>query len=172
MKLDLGSGHIRKRGYIRVDSDLHCDPDIYADIKDLKRFNENTIEEISTSHTLEHITKDELFKAMRGFYRILKPGCKLKITVPDSGTACHQWISGKLSGRFFERVIFGENTKSTPLMAHHQIFWDDKLHRFYTIAGFVNIKIDVDPVNFLLMGTAEKPKRRVHVKVPRSGRNR
>lgn len=40
---------------------------------------------IFTEHTLEHLYPDDAERLLKELYRILKPGCVLRITVPDLG---------------------------------------------------------------------------------------
>ena len=45
-------------------------------------FSDNTIDEILSEHTLEHVTPDQIHFVMFEFWRVLKKGGRLKVVVP------------------------------------------------------------------------------------------
>jgi predicted SAM-dependent methyltransferase len=46
-------------------------------------FDDNSVDAIYTSHTLEHIFPDRLPAIMNEFFRVLKEGHKIRVVVPD-----------------------------------------------------------------------------------------
>lgn len=82
-KLDLGCGHNKKAGYIGVDIMEFPEVDI---VYDLSKFpypaENNSIERIYTSHTLEHFDWLTVIKIMNECRRILKPEGEMEIVVP------------------------------------------------------------------------------------------
>ena len=84
MKLNLGCGYNKLEGYVNVDLDPLCKPDILADLEKPLPFDDNSIDEINLFHVLEHIGADTqtYFAIWREFYRILKHDGILKIVVP------------------------------------------------------------------------------------------
>jgi predicted SAM-dependent methyltransferase len=81
MKLDIGCGRNLRPGYVGMD----ISPDSFASIIwDWENypwpFEDNSIEEATANHVLEH-TKD-LIKFMDECYRIMKPGAELHIECP------------------------------------------------------------------------------------------
>lgn len=84
MKLNLGCGYNKLNGYINVDSDLICNPDIVADLEETLPFNDNSVDEIILCHVLEHLGQDtqNYLNIWKEFYRILKNNAIIKITVP------------------------------------------------------------------------------------------
>jgi predicted SAM-dependent methyltransferase len=154
----LGAGYIRRPGFTRVDIDKNCEPDIEADITDLSKIPSNYANEIWTSHTLEHTQLRQLFHTIRGMGRILKPGGKITVTVPDVRKVAEDWVAGKIPGHFFEKIVCGVTPDATQFMAHVQLFWKEKLIRFLSINGFVNIKIKHNTKTYELFATAKKPK--------------
>ena len=96
MKLNLGShSKIIKGDYLNVDAldlpnvDIVCRLDktpwnFYYKHNDVNEFPlENTVDEIVMIEVLEHISWRESVNVLRECYRILKPGGKLHIQVPD-----------------------------------------------------------------------------------------
>ena len=82
VKLNVGCGFDRKEGYVHIDSDYRIGPDIVRDIERGMPYGDNTVDEIFTSHTLEHINPDQIHYVMFEFWRILKNGAQLQVIVP------------------------------------------------------------------------------------------
>jgi len=82
MKLNVASGLRPKEEYINIDSDPRVHPDIVRNIEQGLPFSDNTVEEISSEHTLEHINPDNIHFVMFEFWRVLIPGGRLKVVVP------------------------------------------------------------------------------------------
>lgn len=83
MKLHLGSGDKRFDGFVNVDYDERCSPDI---IQDLEKkpwcFEDNSIDEVVAHHLLEHLGDPGFFIFMQELYRVCKPNALVKIVVP------------------------------------------------------------------------------------------
>ncbi len=156
MKLNIGSGYNCIPGFHRLDIDKRCNPDIVADITDLSKIKSDTIDEIYTAHTLEHILLTHLFKTVRGFCRILKPGGKITVIVPDSKSVAQDWIGNKVAGREFERIALGATPGATEYMFHQQLFWKEKLERYLMIAGFEAVRSKNIRSSYELKATAFK----------------
>src|SRR5690349_11175688 len=101
VKLHLGSGAVRWQDFINVD--LHpydpsvqdtartgCVADVFADMRSLGLPDE-TVDEIFTSHTVDHFTRWEAIDMFRDWHRMLKPGAKLVIEVADF-VRCIVWL--------------------------------------------------------------------------------
>jgi hypothetical protein len=72
-------------GYINIDSDKNCHPDLLLDLENSKYpFEENSIDEIYLDHVLEHLgeTTSKYFNIWKEFYRICKNGATITIVVP------------------------------------------------------------------------------------------
>lgn len=84
MKLNLGCGYNKLDGYINVDHDSNCNPDIVADLEDRLPFEDNSVKEIILNHVLEHLGQQTttFLSIIKEFYRILKDQGELKIIVP------------------------------------------------------------------------------------------
>ena len=84
MKLNLGCGYNKLEGYINVDHDALCKPDIVADLEATLPFEDSSVDEIVMFHVLEHLGQDTktYLSIWKEFYRVLKDQGVIKITVP------------------------------------------------------------------------------------------
>jgi len=58
--------------------------DHLCNANDLSQFNDGTFSEIYASHVVEHLDyKDELVSTLKEWWRVMKPGGKVYISVPD-----------------------------------------------------------------------------------------
>lgn len=80
-KLDIGCGRNKLSGCIGIDISKHSDAEYIIDIeKHELPFNDESVDFIFTSHTLEHI--ENIVFVMNEFWRVLKYGGLLDIHVP------------------------------------------------------------------------------------------
>jgi predicted SAM-dependent methyltransferase len=127
---------------------LNAIPAPYVDhvcnANDLSQFSDNTFVEIYASHIVEHLDyKDELLATLKEWNRVLEPGGKLYISVPDMDTLAKLFIEkNKLSGdeRFLVmRMIFGGHVDKYD---YHVVGLNDEfLAGYLNAAGFKNIEI-------------------------------
>ena len=84
MKLNLGCGYNKVEGYINVDSDPLCEPDLVVDLETTLPWPDNSVDEIVLNHVLEHLGQDTktYLKMWQEFYRVLKDGALILISVP------------------------------------------------------------------------------------------
>jgi SAM-dependent methyltransferase len=81
-----------------VDSQKFPGVDVVMDLEqDLWPWKDNSVEEVYSSHFLEHLPGASRIKFFNELYRILKPGGTAQIITPDWSHACaygdptHQW---------------------------------------------------------------------------------
>jgi len=89
IKLNLGSHNKRVEGYKNVDIQPLENVDIVHDLTDFPYpFKQNSVDEILSQEFLEHISFRIVFKVLREWHRILKPGGKVFVQVPDIEAMC------------------------------------------------------------------------------------
>jgi predicted SAM-dependent methyltransferase len=84
VRINLGSGMTPIEGWVNVDV-LPDAPgvDVVADISERLPFSDGEAELLHASHLLEHFPTDDIPRMLREWRRVLKPGGKLLIAVPD-----------------------------------------------------------------------------------------
>jgi predicted SAM-dependent methyltransferase len=105
VKLHLGCGDVIINGWINVDL---CNPaaQVKADAKDLNMFEDNSIDEIYSSHLIEHFHFHDGLKVLKEWKRVLKPGGKLVVELPDFLACCKKFIESSEEDRVNQYVSF------------------------------------------------------------------
>lgn len=80
MKLNLGCGHDKKKGYLNCDISSDINPDKVVDLEKKLPFKDNSVDEILAEHVLEHIRN--FVPLMHRLHGVCKKGAKIKIKVP------------------------------------------------------------------------------------------
>lgn len=107
--LDLGSGpgNLLQKEYpdakiVRVDLDPETEPDLLCDLRNLT-MEDNSVDGAASMHTLEHMPWPEVPIALAEWYRVIRPGGLLHVSVPDLG-----WIAAEImSNRMTIGIIAG-----------------------------------------------------------------
>jgi predicted SAM-dependent methyltransferase len=80
--LNLGSGRTRIKGFLNVDASPRTRCDVVARIDRIK-LSSRSVSTVYASHVFEHIPRAEGPIVLAEWHRVLKPGGKLYICVPD-----------------------------------------------------------------------------------------
>jgi predicted SAM-dependent methyltransferase len=132
MKLDLGCGRRPAPGYVGVD--LHESADIQGSLLQVD-LPDGVATDIYSSHSLEHVRKAEVIPVLREWHRLLQPGGKLILRVPDLEWCILNWIqSGKRNGWELD-TIFGSQEHEGNV--HRTGFTPDMLRFYLSVAGFI-----------------------------------
>lgn len=115
--------------------------DFVGDIRDLSRFADGCCEALYASHVLEHVTMPELLPTLRGFRRILRPGGRAMIAVPNLDVLCRLFVHPTLGLEErldLMRMIYGGQVDAHDF--HHVGFTPDILREAVMRAGFASIE--------------------------------
>ncbi|HCK11762.1 MAG TPA: hypothetical protein DHW45_17945, partial [Candidatus Latescibacteria bacterium] len=138
VRMNLGCGSDSKIGYINIDAYVN-NADLKIDICDLPVPNDS-VDEIFSSHMLEHMSKFEVPKALREWYRVLKPSGKLQLNLPDLEWAAQQWLDLPEDARWGWPLdtIFGLQTH--PGEFHKTGFTADRIEKILKQIGFRSVQ--------------------------------
>jgi len=153
MKLNLASHGDNREGFLSVDFD-HPSADLKADVTDLP-FEDDSVEHILAYHILEHFRAGEYephlsnplnpktaMAALGEWHRVLKPGGKLEIKVPDFEKIVWlyyhfpQWARAESS----VNAPFGSYSDWVVSNGQHQCLFDKiTMKKLLTVCGFKDI---------------------------------
>ena len=140
MKLHIG-GIETKDGWEILNISNYPGVDHIGDISDLSQFADGACDEIYASHVVEHVSQQKVLDTLKGINRIVKPGGKLYVSVPDLDVLCSLFINPQASPdiKFHTmRMMFGGQVDAHDF---HYFGWNELFMRDYlTKAGFSKIE--------------------------------
>ncbi len=146
VRLHVGCGAVIKPGYINVD-EFNPMADVRAAIQDLRYPNES-VDQIEGYMVIEHLSPQDARAFVENAYRMLKPGGRLILEVPDIEKVCRLILSmGEDTqqleeGPFGLRGIFGEPKEAMTLGDYHKWgYTPATASKLITEAGFREFKI-------------------------------
>jgi predicted SAM-dependent methyltransferase len=142
IKLDIGSGGKAAAylgdGWLGVD--MYVDEaDINAPMDELP-FADGEVDEIFSSHALEHVGKYDVLPVLKEWYRVLKPGGKLTLRVPDLEWCVRRWLERKNSTGWDLDIIFGNQNHSGEF--HKTGFTEQTIQQYVRVSGFHIVKLE------------------------------
>ena len=145
MRLNLGGRDKPIPGFITVDL---CESDGEGwreDIRELKTVKDGTVDEIYASHCLEHIPHLKTLETLKTWRRVLKPGARAYIGVPNFHAMVQLYKQFGLTD-FIRNMLYGD--QGYPLAYHYTAFTFETLAPLLVDAGFSDVKrIDDLPYN-------------------------
>lgn len=140
---------------VRLDIDPQHRPDITASM--ISMGDIGTFDAVVSQHSLEHLYPHEVGRALREFYRVLKPGGIAFVVVPDledvrpTEDVLYTMPCGPITGL---DLIYGlrSNLAEMPHMAHHTGFVRQTLQAAMTAAGFRTEVRRIPDFNLLAVG--------------------
>ena len=136
MRLNVGSGEDLKPGYINCD--LFYPADVKCDALRLP-FRDNSVDEIFSSHMLEHFDFLEAFVFLHECFRVLKTNGKLSIETPDFLNNCKAFVEADEQ----TRINLYNHFFACPWIAgqtHKFLYTENQLSDSLSKCGFKNIK--------------------------------
>ena len=82
IKLDIGGGGPGRHGFTSIDVTQDCD--LYWDLRRGIPFPNGSVDVVYSSHLFEHLTFDQGQTVLQECMRVLKPGGKFSISVPNA----------------------------------------------------------------------------------------
>ena len=104
-------------------------------------FTGHSVDEIFSSHMLEHLSNHEVMDVLVEWNRVLKSTAKVEIIVPDLAWCLKQWLRLPEQARWDWALdtIFG--LQNHPGEFHKTGFSRDRLHHLLKEAGFRRIEV-------------------------------
>lgn len=93
--------------WLNVDINEKWAPDVVADGANMPMFADGTIDVIVAHQVLEHAGCGEAAPTVRECYRILKPGGRLIVCVPNMDALCRGWLAGRINTQLFMTNVYG-----------------------------------------------------------------
>ena len=116
--LHVGSGGHRIDGFLNLDADVFVDCDLVANANRVN-FSRNAVRVIYASHLFEHIPRAKVARILAEWYRVLEPGGKLYLCVPNlevlariylESLAEYETEAGKYQAEIARNIIYGGQT--------------------------------------------------------------
>lgn len=143
MKLHIGGTEV-SHGWTILDIDERPEVDIVSNASHLEKIADESVSMIYASHVVEHFhygLDNQLVNTLSEWHRVLQPGGKLLVSVPDLKTLC--WLFLNPNFTIYERhhlmrIIFGGQTNQYDV--HYTGFDFEILGSYLQEAGFSNIE--------------------------------
>jgi len=134
-RVNIGAGHIPFDGYVNVDMRELPGIDVVAVVDDLP-FEQNSVDEIFSSHTLEHFPQEILRRRLLPYWEsLLKPGGIIVTVAPDVEAMAADYQRGEMPFEDFREVLYGAQEYEGD--AHFTGFTPGSFCELLREAGFV-----------------------------------
>lgn len=149
MRLNVGCGRHVLDGYTNVDVQrsprASRDPEILAKATEIP-LPDNCADELTAIHLFEHFYRWEASVALKEWHRLLKPGGKLILEMPN-GIKCAKNLIRLGEGDDVKSInslamhgLYGDPSEEDPWMGHKWAWWPRTLRPLLKQHGFTNIE--------------------------------
>lgn len=139
IRLDIGAGDQPRDPERFTTVDVEGNPDVKAHMWDLP-FPDNSVEEIWSSHALEHVPVAKVPETLKEWMRVLKPGARAIISVPNFDYVAKYWLTGA-DRPWAEAMVFGLQRNEGDF--HRCAFTNQVLKADCEAAGFDVRRIEI-----------------------------
>lgn len=132
IRLNIGAGDTTIPGFISIDAKLGHDASRLP-------YPDNSVDEVYSSHCLEHIHHSKTGDTLMEWVRVLKPGGRIRIAVPfvEKVLAAHRTDPDQYDWKFLSSWMYG--TFDDPLDRHQAIFTFEGLAKILRELGIDDI---------------------------------
>ncbi len=139
MRLNLGCGEDVRPGYLNCDARALDGVDVVCDASRLP-FAEDSFEAVLALDLLEHFSWRRTTEVLGEWRRVLVPGGRLEVKVPNLHTLMAAYLQGQIPFRELVRVAYGH--QDYPENAHRAGFQPELLETVLEDAGFELGRVD------------------------------
>jgi predicted O-linked N-acetylglucosamine transferase (SPINDLY family)/predicted SAM-dependent methyltransferase len=140
IRLHIGGEEIQE-GWKILNVEERDGVDFVGDVRDLNAFDDESCSEIYVSHVLEYLSQAEVLPVFNELHRLLRPGGKLFISVPDMDTLSRMFVNPAFgpSQKFsIMRMMFGDQTKAYDF--HRMGYCFDFMIDYLKDVGFTDLE--------------------------------
>lgn len=145
LKLNLGCGEVRFKGWINID--LALNSDIVMDLRKPLPFKDESVDFVYSEHFIEHITFEESSRLLAEIHRCLKKDAVLRIATPDLDYVIQKYVSADWSNQDWLTLPAYDFIKTRGCMIntsfsaweHKYLFNEEDLSNALKSAGFKQI---------------------------------
>lgn len=162
MKLNLGCGATKIDGYINIDVEESCNPDVVHDFtKAPLPFEANKISEVLLFHTIEHISKRYHRAIIGEIWRVLEPNGVFLVSFPEFRRCAENWMRNEGGKKdFWEATLYGRQLY--PSDFHVALMDSHEFSVFLKKQGFNHVVARPEPNepfnSFIVCSKGEMPK--------------
>lgn len=146
MKLNLGCGGYPKPGWNNYDLISH--PGVISrDLTTGLPEPDSSVSEIFTEHFMEHIELKAAVNLLQHCWRVLKPGGRIQIVMPDCRKIADMYLRNDIEGMRLIGLYEANNGSMCQFLNQamrawgHKFLWDvDELSHQMRLLGFLNIR--------------------------------
>jgi predicted SAM-dependent methyltransferase len=139
LRLHLGSGLVRKEGWVDIDL-AGARANLIWDLRKGIPFEDGTVAAVFHEHLLEHLSMRDGFELTRECHRVLRTGGVLRVAVPDAGACLRSyaktgnpaWASSQPAPMLAVQALFYEH-------GHRAMYDAQLLVAVLTAAGFAEV---------------------------------
>lgn len=135
-KVNLGCGTKKIPGWINVDIRPETEPQLVWDTSKVLPWV-GQVDVLYSCHNLEHYKRSEIPGILENWFRALKPGGELRISVPDFDAICRHYLYHKKLPKLYGLLHGG---LKNDFDIHYISFDFDSLSEMLTSVGFENIE--------------------------------
>lgn len=138
MKISLGAGGVRLSGWVHVDFDPDCRPDLRVDLSGPLPFGDACAEFLHSEDFIGQLSFAQARLFLRECYRLLKPGGVLRLLTPDLEQLVRAYVDRDLGlkqlwdrevGIPLETGTLGELVHAALTFADQKSFYDEETLR-------------------------------------------
>lgn len=140
LRLNVGCGHKPDPQRINVDMRELPGVDVIA-AADALPFAQGELQEIFSSHVLEHFPQDTLQRSLLpAWVGLLRPGGELRAVVPDAQAMIAAHAAGQMDFETLRLVTFGGQEYAGDF--HHTMFTPQSLAALFEQAGLASVRVE------------------------------